>query len=167
MGCILYDDIYFMNLALLEAKKAFDNDEVPIGAIITENSVDSDIKVIAKSHNLVEKLNDATAHAEMLALTSAFAYRNSKYLPYSTLYVTLEPCLMCAYAIFLAKINRIVYSCDDPIKGFSKMCPHLFNTSKIESKTQYPFISSKTIVYGGIMKQKSSELLKIFFKEKR
>ncbi len=167
MFSILHDDNYFMNMALLEANKAFENEEVPVGAIITENNTEGSIKVIAKSHNLVEKLNDATAHAEMLALTSAFSYRNSKYLPYSTLYVTLEPCLMCAYAIYLAKVSRIVYACDDPTKGFLKMCPCLFNISKIKQQPQYPLISAKTIVYGGILEEKSSQLLKKFFKKKR
>ncbi|MBD0367425.1 MAG: nucleoside deaminase, partial [Flavisolibacter sp.] len=98
------DDSYFMKQALQQAQKAFDEDEVPVGAVIVLNN-----KIIARGYNQVEKLKDPTAHAEMIALTSAFNYLGSKYLPEATIYITIEPCVMCAGALYWSKIGRIVY----------------------------------------------------------
>jgi tRNA(adenine34) deaminase len=101
---IEYDDIYFMQQALKEAVTAYEADEVPVGAVVVINN-----KIIARGHNQVELLNDSTAHAEILALTSAFNKLGSKYLPNATLYVTVEPCLMCCGAMYWSKIGRIVF----------------------------------------------------------
>src|SRR6266480_3215216 len=98
------DDVYFMQQALKEAQRAYEEGEVPVGAVVVMNE-----KVIARGYNQVEKLNDATAHAEIIALTSAFNYLGSKYLPEAIIYVTIEPCAMCAGALYWSKIGRIVY----------------------------------------------------------
>ena len=108
-------DEYYMMLALKEARKAFDEDEVPVGAIIVMNE-----KVIARGYNQVEKLNDPTAHAEIIALTSAFNFLGAKYLPDATIYISVEPCLMCAGALYWSKIGRIVYGASDEKNGFKK-----------------------------------------------
>src|ERR1700740_2119417 len=108
-------DEHYMQQALKEARKAFDEEEVPIGAVIVMQD-----KIIARGYNQVEKLNDSTAHAEIIALTSAFNYLGSKYLPNATLYVTIEPCLMCAGALYWSKINRVVYGADDEKNGYNK-----------------------------------------------
>src|SRR3954470_23755986 len=105
-------DEYFMGLALKQAELAFDNDEVPVGAVIVISN-----KVISRGYNQVEKLNDSTAHAEIIALTSAYNYLGSKYLPGATLYVTIEPCIMCAGALYWSKISRIVYGATDVKHG--------------------------------------------------
>lgn len=137
-----------MNEALKEARKAYDMDEVPVGAIIVINNL-----IIARAHNLVVNLNDVTAHAEMQAITSAENYLGSRYLDECTLYVTLEPCLMCAAASSWAQISKIVYGADDPKAGFS-----LFGEKTIHPKTQ---------IIKGILDQECSELLSRFFSEKR
>src|SRR6185503_16251400 len=108
-------DKYYMTQALKEAKRAFTEDEVPIGAVVVMNE-----KVIARGYNMTEKLNDPTAHAEMIALTSAFNLLGSKYLPEAILYVTVEPCLMCAGAMNWSKIGKIVYGADDEKNGYKK-----------------------------------------------
>src|SRR5687768_694344 len=105
-------DEYFMQQALKEAQKAHDEGEVPIGAIIVMQN-----KIIARGYNQVEKLNDSTAHAEIIALTSAYNYLGAKYLPEATLYVTIEPCLMCAGALYWSKINKIFYAAEDEKHG--------------------------------------------------
>ena len=110
----LYSDEYFMNEALKEARKAFDADEVPVGAVIVAEN-----KIIARGHNLTEQLNDVTAHAEMQTITSAANYIGGKYLNDCTLYVTLEPCLMCAGALQWTHITKIVYGATDDKKGYS------------------------------------------------
>ena len=110
------DDAYFMGLALQEAQHAFDNGEVPVGAIIVMHD-----RIIARGHNLTERLNDVTAHAEMQAFTSAADTLGGKYLKDCTLYVTLEPCVMCAGAAFWTQISRIVYGADDPKRGFLRL----------------------------------------------
>ena len=102
---ILFDDNYFMGQAIQEAKKAYSEGEIPVGAVVTINQ-----RIIARAHNLTEKLNDVTAHAEMQAITSASNFLNGKYLSNCTLYVTLEPCVMCMGALFWSKIDRIVYA---------------------------------------------------------
>ena len=144
---ILFDDNYFMGQAIAEAKKAYFEGEIPVGAIIT-----IDQRIIARAHNLTEKLNDVTAHAEMQAITSASNFLNSKYLSNCTLYVTLEPCIMCMGALFWSKIDRIVYAASDPKNGFRKndINPH-----------------PKTKITYGVMGDESSNLLKAFFKARR
>ncbi len=147
---LLLNDEYFMQQALKEAEQAFDNDEVPVGAIIVVNN-----KIIARAHNQVELLHDSTAHAEILALTSAFNALGSKYLPEATLYVTLEPCLMCCGALYWSKIGRIVYAASDEKNGFKRI-----------TKEEWPF-HPKTIVTNGILEQECSFIIKSFFKKKR
>lgn len=140
---------YFMNVALQEAKKAYDRNEVPVGAILVMND-----HILAKAHNQVELLQDATAHAEILALTSAFQHLGSKYLPDATLYVTLEPCLMCAGALYWSKIGRIVYGASDDKNGFRSHCTHS------------PF-HPKTTIESGLKSEECAQLMKDFFKAKR
>ena len=106
-------DEYYMMQALKEAKKAYDDEEIPVGAVVVMNE-----RVIARGHNMTERLNDPTAHAEMIALTAAFNYLGSKYLMDATLYVTLEPCFMCAGALYWSKIGRIVYGAEDEKNGY-------------------------------------------------
>ena len=106
------NDEHFMKQALVQAQRAFEEEEVPVGAVIVQNG-----KIIARGYNQVEKLNDCTAHAEIIALTSAFNYLGSKYLPDATLYVTVEPCVMCAGALYWSKIGRIVYGASDSKNG--------------------------------------------------
>jgi len=144
----LYSDIYFMNEAFKEAQKAFDLDEVPVGAIIVAEN-----KIIARGHNLTEQLNDVTAHAEMQTITSAANYIGGKYLNDCTLYVTLEPCLMCAGALHLAHITKIVYGASDDKKGFSKI--------------NQPVLHPKTVVVKGVLEEQCSRILKDFFQKKR
>lgn len=139
---------YFMKEALKEAQKAFDADEVPIGAVIV-----CDNKIIARAYNYTEHLNDVTAHAEMQAFTSAANYIGAKYLKECTLYVTLEPCVMCAGASFWTQIKQIVYAADDPKRGYTT----------VKSMLIHP----KTVVIKGIMEREASELLKHFFQKKR
>jgi len=144
---ILTDD-YFMKAALAEARKAFDNDEIPVGAVIVCKK-----QIIARAHNMTEKLNDVTAHAEMISFTSASNYLNSKYLTDCTLYVTLEPCIMCAGASFWTQIDRIVFGASDEKRGYSS--------------TSLNITHPKTLVIGGVMEKECSELLKEFFRRKR
>lgn len=144
----IYSDEYFMKKAFEEAQLAFENDEVPVGAVVVNNN-----QIIGKGHNQVEMLNDVTAHAEILALTAASNFFGSKYLENCKIYVTLEPCAMCATAISSAQISEIIYGATDPKKGFSLFLPSLIN--------------SKIIVKKGIYEEKSSELLKEFFRKKR
>jgi len=141
-------DEYFMRQALQEAVKAFDRDEVPVGAVIVSNG-----KIIARSHNLTETLNDVTAHAEMQAFTSAENSLNSKYLQDCVLYVTLEPCVMCAGAAFWTQIGRIVFGASDPKRGYRLL----------KSRILHP----KTEVAGGILEPECSDLLVRFFEKKR
>jgi len=142
-----FDDNYFMKKALQEAEIAFDKGEIPVGAVIVAQN-----QVIARAHNLTETLNDVTAHAEMQAITAAANFLGGKYLLNCTLYVTLEPCQMCAGALYWSQISRIVYGARDEQKGF------------LQLKTQ---IHPKTMVQGGILAEESAELLKKFFIERR
>ena len=142
-----FDDTYFMKKALQEAEMAFDKGEVPVGAIIVMKD-----KIIARAHNLTETLNDVTAHAEMQAFTSAADFLGGKYLQECTLYVTLEPCQMCAGASYWTQIGKIVYGASEPKRGFMNL-----NT------TLHP----KTKVVSGILENECSQLLKQFFIEKR
>lgn len=143
-------DEYYMMQALKEARKAFEEDEVPVGAVIVLNE-----KVIARGHNMMEKLNDPTAHAEMIALTSAFNLLGSKYLSEAILYVTVEPCLMCAGALYWSKIGKVVYGAGDEKNGYKK-------TTEAKS----PFHPKTELIYG-VMKDECSQLMKDFFKQKR
>jgi tRNA(adenine34) deaminase len=147
---IEYDDIYFMQQALKEAVLAYEADEVPIGAVVVINN-----KIIARGHNQVELLNDATAHAEILALTSAFNYLGSKYLPEATLYVTVEPCLMCCGAMYWGKIGRIVYGASDEKNGYKHI-----------TKENWPF-HPKTELVNGVLQDECAQLMRSFFKAKR
>lgn len=142
-----FDDEYFMRKALQEAKTAFEKNEVPIGAVIVCNQ-----KVIARAHNLTETLNDVTAHAEMQAFTAAADYLGGKYLQECTLYVTLEPCQMCAGASYWTQIGKIVYGASEKKRGFK-----ILNTK----------LHPKTKVVSGILEEECSMLLKKFFIEKR
>jgi tRNA(adenine34) deaminase len=143
-------DVHFMKMALLEAQKAFDMEEVPVGAIVVMQN-----KVIAKAHNQVELLNDSTAHAEIMALTTAFQHLGSKYLPDATLYVTLEPCFMCSGALYWSKIGRIVFGAYDEKHGYRSIAG--------EKNPFHP----KTEITGGIMEEDCAELMKSFFKMRR
>jgi tRNA(adenine34) deaminase len=144
----IHSDEYFMKLALKEAEKAFDLGEIPVGAVVVWNK-----QVIAKAHNTTEQLNDATAHAEMIALTAASNHIGSKFLNECTLFVTLEPCPMCAGAIFWTRIKRLCYAASDDKGGFMR-----FGKDMLHNKT--------TVQYG-LKAQESAYLLKSFFKEKR
>jgi tRNA(adenine34) deaminase len=148
MAIIEFTDDYFMREALKQAQLAYEEDEIPIGAVIV-----ADNRVIAKAHNLTERLNDVTAHAEMQAFTSAANYLGGKYLMDCTLYVTLEPCTMCAGASYWAQIGKIVYGAKDEKRGFS-----LLNVAVLHPKT---------IIKGGVMEKECGELLVSFFKKKR
>ena len=148
MDLISNTDEYFMKQAILEAKKALSKNEVPIGAVIVCNN-----SIIARTHNLTETLNDVTAHAEMQAFTSATNNLGGKYLKNCTLYVTLEPCVMCAGAAYWTQISRIVYGAEDEKRGFSK--------------TNKNILHPKTKVTKRILHDECSELLKSFFREKR
>ena len=139
-----------MKQALKEAQHAFDEGEVPVGAIIVMNG-----RVIAKGYNQVEKLTDSTAHAEIIALTAAFNFLGSKYLPDATLYVTLQPCLMCSGALYWSKIARIVYGAEDEKNGYKRIAGNLS-----------PF-HPKTIVNGGLLQEECAKLMKDFFKARR
>ena len=138
----------YMKAALQEAEKAFAADEIPIGAVIVCND-----QVIARAHNMTEKLNDVTAHAEMIAFTSASNYLNSKYLNDCTLYVTIEPCLMCAGAGYWTQLSKIVFGARDEKRGYSK--------------SKGVILHPKTKVVSGVMEKECSELMKKYFLGKR
>ena len=139
-----------MMLAVKEARKAFDAGEIPIGAVVVMNE-----RVIARGHNMTEKLNDPTAHAEMIALTSAFNFLGAKYLPEASLYVTVEPCVMCAGAAYWSKLKKIVWGADDEKNGHKRV-----------TKDEWVF-HPKTIVVKGILKDECASLMKSFFASKR
>lgn len=140
----MLDDEYFMRQALQEAHKAFDKGEVPVGAVMVSGQ-----RIIARAHNLTEILNDVTAHAEMQAITAAANVIGGKYLTDCTLYVTVEPCPMCAGALRWAQITRIVYGTPDEKRGYSRISPHLLHP--------------KTSVTSGIMADDCADLMKLFF----
>ncbi|MFT6049517.1 nucleoside deaminase [Patiriisocius sp. Uisw_047] len=142
-----YDDTYFMQRALQEAEEAYSQGEVPIGAVIVAKN-----KIIARAHNLTETLNDVTAHAEMQAITAAANFLGGKYLIDCTLYVTIEPCQMCAGALFWSQISKVVYGARDQQRGCIEM------GTKLHPKTK---------MTGGILAEDCSKLLKRFFLEKR
>lgn len=143
-----FSDEYFMKQALMEAIKAYESDEIPVGAIVVCNN-----RIIARSHNLTERLNDVTAHAEMQAITAATNFLGGKYLIDCTLYVTLEPCNMCAGALAWSQISRIVYGAKDEKRGYSRFSPNPLHP--------------RTKVLSGIMETESSNLIRDFFAHKR
>ena len=143
-------DEYFMMMALKEARKAFDDGEVPVGAVVVLNE-----RVIGRGYNQVERLKDPTAHAEVIALTSAFNFLGSKYLPEASIYITVEPCLMCAGALYWSKIKRIIYGADDEKNGYKKITGY-----------NWPFHPKSELVHG-VLKEECGELLKTFFRNKR
>ncbi|WDF47635.1 nucleoside deaminase [Chryseobacterium sp. KACC 21268] len=143
----MFTDDYFMKMAFQEAQLALEKDEVPIGCVIVSNN-----RVIAKSHNLTETLNDVTAHAEMQAITSGANFLGGKYLQNCTMYVTLEPCVMCAGALSWSQITKVVIGARDEQRGFIN-----------KGLSLHP----KTEVVTGIMENECSEIVKMFFKNKR
>jgi tRNA(adenine34) deaminase len=146
----IMDDEFYMKLALKEAARAYEEGEVPVGAIVVMNR-----RVIAKGYNQVEKLTDSTAHAEIIALTAAFNFLGSKYLPEATLYVTIEPCLMCCGALYWSKIAKIVHGANDEKNGYKK-----------HTGANNPF-HPKTEIVSGVLKEDCSKLITGFFKAKR
>jgi tRNA(adenine34) deaminase len=148
LGGFILDDKYFMREALKEAKNAFQNGEIPIGAVVVCNE-----RVIARAHNMTELLNDVTAHAEMQAITAAANFLGSKYLNDCTLYVTVEPCVMCAGAIFWTQLQRVVFGAADEKRGCSNVGVPLFHP--------------KTKLTSGVMEEECSQLMKAFFAGKR
>lgn len=140
----------YMKDALAEARKAFSEDEVPVGAVVVMNN-----KIIARGHNQVEMLNDSTAHAEILALTTAYQFLGSKYLPEATLYVTVEPCLMCSGALYWSKIGAVVFGAFDEKNGYRR-----------STGSNNPF-HPKTILTGGVLEDECAMLMKEFFRNKR
>ena len=142
-----YDDAYFMKKALQEAQAAFDQGEIPVGAVVVVDNM-----IIARAHNLTERLTDVTAHAEMQAITSASSFIGGKYLQQCTLYVTLEPCQMCAGALYWSQIGRIVYGAKDLRRGYDVMGTTLHPKTKVES---------------GVLAQECESIMKRFFVDKR
>ena len=143
----LFTDEYFMRIALNEATTAFERDEIPVGAIIVSNN-----KIIAKAHNLTETLTDVTAHAEMQAITSAANYLGGKYLQNCTLYVTLEPCVMCGGALYWSQISKVVYGASDERRGF---------------KAKIGELHPKTEIVSGVLEDECGLTMKEFFQRKR
>lgn len=144
----LFSDEYFMNEALKQAQIAFEEGEIPVGAVIVANN-----RIIAKAYNQTEKLNDVTAHAEMIAITSAANSLGSKYLPTCKLYVTLEPCTMCGGALFWSQVGAVFFGASDPKRGFRQSNPGLLHP--------------KTQLKGGILAEPSEKLLHDFFQKLR
>jgi tRNA(adenine34) deaminase len=140
----IHSNEYFMKEALKQAESAYEDKEIPVGAVIVCNN-----RIIAKAYNQIEKLNDATAHAEMIALTAAFNYLGSKYLPDCSIYVTLEPCIMCAGALFWAQIGKLYYGSSDPKRGFRT--------------THSPILHPKTEIFDGILSKECKQILDKFF----
>ena len=143
----VFSDEHFMREALKEARKAFDADEVPVGAVIVANN-----RIIARAHNLTERLTDVTAHAEMQAITAAANALGGKYLVDCTIYITLEPCVMCAGALHWSQVTRIVFGAYDSKRGYQRV-----------GNLLHP----KTVVEGGLLADECAELLKTFFQKKR
>ena len=151
MKCLLLsmelDDSYFMQKAYEQAEQAFEMDEVPVGAVVV-----IDQRIIARAHNLTERLKDVTAHAEMQAITAAAHFLNGKYLKGCTLYVTLEPCVMCMGALYWSQLDRVVFGASDPKRGFA---------------SQGLLAHPKTKIQGGVLAEDSGALMERFFKDKR
>ena len=147
---MMFDDEYYTREALRQARMAYDAEEVPVGAVVVWNN-----KIIARGHNQVEQLNDSTAHAEMIALTAAFNMLGSKYLPEATLYVTVEPCLMCCGAMYWSKLGRIVYGAEDVKNGYRKT-----------TGSNWPF-HPKAQLTAGVLGDECAQLMKDFFAARR
>lgn len=143
-----FNDEYFMRQALQEANKAFEADEVPVGAVVVANN-----QIIARSHNLTERLHDVTAHAEMQAITAAAEYLGGKYLTGCTLYVTVEPCVMCAGALYWSQLDKVVFGTRDEKRGAGRYQQQLYHP--------------KTVVTNGVLEKECSEIMQLFFKQKR
>src|SRR5690349_13657743 len=148
------NDEHYMRQALIQAQQAFDEDEVPVGAVVVAGN-----KIISRGYNQVEKLNDPTAHAEIIALTSAFNFLGSKYLPDATIYITVEPCLMCAGALYWSKIGRVVFGAEDDKNGYRRGSPDA-------TAEGWPF-HPKTQLTGGILREECAALMKDFFRARR
>jgi tRNA(adenine34) deaminase len=144
------NDEFYMRQALVEAQKALEQGEVPVGAVIVAGE-----RIIARGYNMVEKLNDPTAHAEMIALTSAFNLLGSKFIPDATIYITIEPCLMCTGALYWSRVGRIVWGADDAKNGHKHI-----------TGDNWPF-HPKTTIGKGILQEECAGLMKSFFKTKR
>lgn len=143
-----YNDEYFMKQALQEAYKALDEDEVPVGAVIVVNN-----QIIARAHNLTQKLTDVTAHAEMQAITAAAEFLGAKYLEGCTLYVTMEPCVMCAGALYWSQLDKIVFGARDEKRGAGRFKNELYHP--------------KTLILNGVLEKECSEIVTQFFQSKR
>lgn len=143
-----HSDEYFMRMALIEAQKAAARDEVPVGVVVVADSV-----IIARAHNLTETLGDPTAHAEMQAITAATSYLGGKYLTDCTIYVTVEPCIMCAGALAWSQVSTLVYGTTDDLKGYSTLNAQILHP--------------RTNVRTGVLKKECSAVMKAFFKNKR
>jgi tRNA(adenine34) deaminase len=143
-----YNDEYFMRQALQEALKAMEVDEVPVGAVVVANN-----QIIARAHNLTERLHDVTAHAEMQAITAASEFLGGKYLSGCTLYVTVEPCVMCAGALYWSQLDKVVFGTRDEKRGAGRFQQQLYHP--------------KTIVTNGVMEKECAELIRSFFQQKR
>jgi len=143
-----YNDEYYMRQAYMEAEKAFSFGEIPVGAIVVANN-----QIIARSHNFTEKLNDVTAHAEVQAITAASEFLGGKYLHGCTMYITLEPCVMCAGALYWSQIDKVVFATRDEKRGAGRFKNELYHP--------------KTLVTNGIMEKECSDLMKLFFENKR
>ncbi len=139
-----HSDEYFMKEALKQAQISFEQNEIPVGCVVVCNN-----RIVAKAYNQIEKLIDSTAHAEMIALTSAFNYLGAKYLTDCTLYVTLEPCIMCAGAIQWAQLGKLVYGASDPKRGFTRVSKNILHP--------------KTEIISGIMSKESKQIIDNFF----
>ena len=142
------DDIFYMKQAFREAQRAFDEDEIPVGAVVVCRDT-----IIARAHNMTERLNDVTAHAEMQAITAAAEYLGGKYLNECTLYVTVEPCIMCAGALGWSQIGGVVFGASDEKRGYQRFAPEALHP--------------KTVVRAGVMEAECAALMKDFFKRKR
>ena len=142
------DDTHYMKQALLEARKAFERGEVPVGAVVVCRD-----SIIARSHNLTETLNDVTAHAEMQTITAAANYLGGKYLADCTLYVTVEPCVMCAGAIAWSQMGKLVFGASDEKRGYQRYAPQALHP--------------KTVVVQGVLEEECASLMKDFFKKRR
>lgn len=142
-----YNDEYFMRQALNEAQKAFDLGEIPVGAVVVSNNI-----IIARAHNFTERLNDVTAHAEMQAITAAAESLGGKYLTGCSMYITLEPCVMCAGALYWSQLEKVVFGASDPKRGAGRF-----------EGIYHP----KTLVTRGVLQEESAQLLKSFFEKKR
>lgn len=144
----VFSDEHYMREALKEAKQAFEEDETPVGAVIVCKN-----RVIARAHNMTQKLNDVTAHAEMIAFTSASSFLNSKYLTECKLYITLEPCIMCAGASFWTQVPEVIFGAFDEKRGFLRLGPEILHPS--------------TTYKGGVLEKECGELIRTYFKKKR